>query len=216
MVLLNNDLPHIFIGIAGGTASGKTSIAKKIVDSFKDTNSVVILKEDDYYKDQSHLTFQERIKTNYDHPFAFDHQLLIEHLNVLISGGTIEKPTYDYVNHTRSKVTEVIKYSDVIILEGLFVLESKEIRDLLDIKVFVDTPSDVRFIRRLLRDVKERERTLDSVVNQYMSTVREMHEQFIEPSKKFADVIIPEGGKNYVAIDLLVTKISSIIAENMI
>ena len=158
----------------------------------------------------------ERIKTNYDHPFAFDHQLLIEHLNVLISGGTIEKPTYDYVNHTRSKVTEVIKYSDVIILEGLFVLESKEIRDLLDIKVFVDTPSDVRFIRRLLRDVKERERTLDSVVNQYMSTVREMHEQFIEPSKKFADVIIPEGGKNYVAIDLLVTKISSIIAENMI
>lgn len=158
----------------------------------------------------------ERIKTNYDHPFAFDHQLLIEHLNVLINGGTIEKPTYDYVNHTRSKVTEVIKYSDVIILEGLFVLESKEIRDLLDIKVFVDTPSDVRFIRRLLRDVKERERTLDSVVNQYMSTVREMHEQFIEPSKKFADVIIPEGGKNYVAIDLLVTKISSIIAENMI
>ena len=142
--------------------------------------------------------------------------MLIEHLNVLISGGTIEKPTYDYVNHTRSKVTEVIKYSDVIILEGLFVLESKEIRDLLDIKVFVDTPSDVRFIRRLLRDVKERERTLDSVVNQYMSTVREMHEQFIEPSKKFADVIIPEGGKNYVAIDLLVTKISSIIAENMI
>ena len=158
----------------------------------------------------------ERIKTNYDHPFAFDHQLLIEHLNVLINGGTIEKPTYDYVNHTRSKVTEVIKYSDVIILEGLFVLESKEIRDLLDIKVFVDTPSDVRFIRRLLRDVKERERTLDSVVNQYMSTVREMHEQFIEPSKKFADVIIPEGGKNYVEIDLLVTKISSIIAENMI
>ena len=206
----------IIIGIAGGSASGKTSISRKLYETFEKTNSVVIIKEDDYYKNQDHLPMSERIKTNYDHPFAFDHQLLIEHLNVLISGGTIEKPTYDYVNHTRSKVTEVIKYSDVIILEGLFVLESKEIRDLLDIKVFVDTPSDVRFIRRLLRDVKERERTLDSVVNQYMSTVREMHEQFIEPYKKFADVIIPEGGKNYVAIDLLVTKISSIIAENMI
>ena len=206
----------IIIGIAGGSASGKTSISRKLFETFEKTNSVVIIKEDDYYKNQDHLPMSERIKTNYDHPFAFDHQLLIEHLNVLINGGTIEKPTYDYVNHTRSKVTEVIKYSDVIILEGLFVLESKEIRDLLDIKVFVDTPSDVRFIRRLLRDIKERERTLDSVVNQYMSTVREMHEQFIEPSKKFADVIIPEGGKNYVAIDLLVTKISSIIAENMI
>ncbi|MDD6004662.1 MAG: uridine kinase [Firmicutes bacterium] len=206
----------IIIGIAGGSASGKTSISRKLFETFEKTNSVVIIKEDDYYKNQDYLPMSERIKTNYDHPFAFDHQLLIEHLNVLINGGTIEKPTYDYVNHTRSKVTEVIKYSDVIILEGLFVLESKEIRDLLDIKVFVDTPSDVRFIRRLLRDVKERERTLDSVVNQYMSTVREMHEQFIEPSKKFADVIIPEGGKNYVAIDLLVTKISSIIAENMI
>ena len=206
----------IIIGIAGGSASGKTSISRKLFEAFEKTNSVVIIKEDDYYKNQDYLPMSERIKTNYDHPFAFDHQLLIEHLNVLINGGTIEKPTYDYVNHTRSKVTEVIKYSDVIILEGLFVLESKEIRDLLDIKVFVDTPSDVRFIRRLLRDVKERERTLDSVVNQYMSTVREMHEQFIEPSKKFADVIIPEGCKNYVAIDLLVTKISSIIAENMI
>ena len=206
----------IIIGIAGGSASGKTSISRKLFETFEKTNSVVIIKEDDYYKNQDYLPMSERIKTNYDHPFAFDHQLLIEHLNVLINGGTIEKPTYDYVNHTSSKVTEVIKYSDVIILEGLFVLESKEIRDLLDIKVFVDTPSDVRFIRRLLRDVKERERTLDSVVNQYMSTVREMHEQFIEPSKKFADVIIPEGGKNYVAIDLLVTKISSIIAENMI
>ena len=156
----------IIIGIAGGSASGKTSISRKLFETFEKTNSVVIIKEDDYYKNQDYLPMSERIKTNYDHPFAFDHQLLIEHLNVLINGGTIEKPTYDYVNHTRSKVTEVIKYSDVIILEGLFVLESKEIRDLLDIKVFVDTPSDVRFIRRLLRDVKERERTLDSVVNQ--------------------------------------------------
>ena len=206
----------VIIGIAGGSASGKTSVAEILRDAYDGNNSVTIIRQDDYYKDQSHMPFEERLKTNYDHPFAFDNDLLIDQLNKLIEGYSIEKPTYDYANHTRSSVTETISPCDVIILEGLFVLESKEIRDLLDIKVFVDTPSDVRFIRRLLRDVKERERTLDSVVNQYMSTVREMHEQFIEPSKKFADVIIPEGGKNYVAIDLLVTKISSIIAENMI
>ena len=158
----------------------------------------------------------QRVKTNYDHPFAFDHELLIKQLNDLISGKDIEKPTYDYVNHTRSSKTEIVTYSDVIILEGLFVLESKEIRDLLDIKVFVDTPSDVRFIRRFLRDVNERKRTLDSIVNQYLTTVRDMHEQFIEPSKKYADLIIPEGGHNYVAIDLLVTKISSIIAQKVV
>lgn len=206
----------IIIGIAGGSASGKTSISKKLFETFEKSNSVVIIKEDDYYKNQDHLPMSERVKTNYDHPFAFDHELLIEQLHMLINGDDIEKPIYDYVNHTRSCETEKIAHSDVIILEGLFVLESKEIRDLLDIKVFVDTPSDVRFIRRLLRDVNERGRTLDSVVNQYLSTVREMHEQFIEPSKRFADVIIPEGGKNYVAIDLLVTKISSIIEKNMI
>lgn len=206
----------VIIGIAGGSASGKTSIAHTLYNTFEKTNSVVIIKEDDYYKNQDHLTMAQRVKTNYDHPFAFDHELLIKQLNDLISGKDIEKPTYDYVNHTRSHKTEIVTYSDVIILEGLFVLESKEIRDLLDIKVFVDTPSDVRFIRRLLRDVNERKRTLDSIVNQYLTTVRDMHEQFIEPSKKFADLIIPEGGHNYVAIDLLVTKISSIIAQKVV
>lgn len=206
----------VIIGIAGGSASGKTSIAHTLYNTFEKTNSVVIIKEDDYYKNQDHLTMAQRVKTNYDHPFAFDHELLIEQLNDLISGKDIEKPTYDYVNHTRSAKTEIVTYSDVIILEGLFVLESKEIRDLLDIKVFVDTPSDVRFIRRLLRDVNERKRTLDSIVNQYLTTVRDMHEQFIEPSKKYADLIIPEGGHNYVAIDLLVTKISSIIAQKVV
>lgn len=206
----------VIIGIAGGSASGKTSIAHTLYNTFEKTNSVVIIKEDDYYKNQDHLTMDQRVKTNYDHPFAFDHELLIKQLNDLISGKDIEKPTYDYVNHTRSSKTEIVTYSDVIILEGLFVLESKEIRDLLDIKVFVDTPSDVRFIRRLLRDVNERKRTLDSIVNQYLTTVRDMHEQFIEPSKKYADLIIPEGGHNYVAIDLLVTKISSIIAQKVV
>lgn len=216
MVLLNNDLPHIFIGIAGGTASGKTSIAKKIVDSFKDTNSVVILKEDDYYKDQSHLTFQERIKTNYDHPLAFDHDLLIKHIDELKKGKDINKPTYDFVTHNRSNVTEVVKAADVIILEGLFVLENKEIRDRLDIKVFVDTPADLRFIRRLTRDIEERGRTMESVVNQYCNTVRIMHDEFIEPSKKYADIIIPLGGENVIAIDLLETKIDSILKHKML
>ena len=206
----------VIIGIAGGSASGKTSIAHTLYNTFEKSNSVVIIKEDDYYKNQDHLTMAQRVKTNYDHPFAFDHELLIKQLNDLISGKDIEKPTYDYVNHTRSHKTEIVTYSDVIILEGLFVLESKEIRDLLDIKVFVDTPSDVRFIRRLLRDFNERKRTLDSIVNQYLTTVRDMHEQFIEPSKKYADLIIPEGGHNYVAIDLLVTKISSIIAQKVV
>ena len=216
MVLLNNDLPHIFIGIAGGTASGKTSIAKKIVDSFKDTNSVVILKEDDYYKDQSHLTFQERIKTNYDHPLAFDHDLLIKHIDELKKGKDINKPTYDFVTHNRSNVTEVVKAADVIILEGLFVLENKEIRDRLDIKVFVDTPADLRFIRRLTRDIEERGRTMESVVNQYCNTVRIMHDEFIETSKKYADIIIPLGGENVIAIDLLETKIDSILKHKML
>lgn len=206
----------IIIGIAGGSASGKTSIAKKLFETFEKTNSVSIIRYDDYYKSQDHLTMEERVKTNYDHPFAFDQDLLIEHLKSLLEHKDINKPLYDYKVHTRSKDTELITASDVILLEGLFVLESKEIRDLLDIKIFVDTAADVRFIRRLTRDVNERGRSLDSVVTQYLTTVREMHEQFIEPSKRYADVIIPEGGMNKVAIDLLVTKISSIINKKML
>jgi uridine kinase len=201
----------IIIGIAGGSASGKTSIAGRIKDTFSDQKSVLIIRQDDYYKDQSELSMEERYKTNYDHPFAFDNEYLIEQMRELISGKTIEKPTYDFVAHTRSQVTETVHAADVIILEGLFVLEDEKIRDLLDIKIFVDTAADIRFIRRLLRDVKERGRTLDSVVNQYVNTVRVMHETFIEPSKRYADVIIPEGGQNTVAIDLLTTKIRSII-----
>jgi len=201
----------IIIGIAGGSASGKTSIAGRIKDTFSDQKSVLIIRQDDYYKDQSEMTMEERYKTNYDHPFAFDNEYLIAQMQALMNGETIEKPTYDFVAHTRSKVTETVHAADVIILEGLFVLEDERIRDLLDIKIFVDTAADIRFIRRLLRDVKERGRTLDSVVNQYVNTVRVMHETFIEPSKRYADVIIPEGGQNTVAIDLLTTKIRSII-----
>ena len=206
----------LLIGIAGGSASGKTTIAQCLKAEFEQTRSVVIIREDDYYKDQSQKTMAERVKTNYDHPFAFDHALMIEQIDALLAGQAIEKPVYDFVQHTRSTVTEVIEPCDVVVLEGLFVLEEPELRKRLNIKVYVDTDADIRFIRRLLGDVEERGRTLQSVVNQYTETVRVMHEQFIEPSKRYADVIIPEGGSNVVAIDLLKTKISSIISPNML
>lgn len=201
----------IIIGIAGGSASGKTSISKRLFHEYRDHNTVVVIRQDDYYRCQDHLTMEERLKTNYDHPFAFDNEYLVSQIQDLMNGKSIKKPLYDFVNHTRSEETEEIRPADVIIIEGLFVLENKDLRNLLDIKVFVDAPADVRFIRRLMRDVNERGRSLDNVVDQYMSTVRTMHEMFVEPSKRYADVIIPEGGKNVVAIDLLTTKISSII-----
>ena len=201
----------IIVGIAGGSASGKTSISRRLKKQFDNERSVLIIRQDDYYKDQSDKPMEERIKTNYDHPFAFDNDLLLEHIQKLSAGETVEKPTYDFVNHTRSDVTETCYPCDVLILEGLFVLEDENIRNLLDIKIFVDTDADVRFIRRLIRDVKERGREVDNIVSQYLDTVRPMHEQFIEPSKRYADIIIPEGGHNLVAIDLLVTKINSVI-----
>ena len=205
----------VIIGIAGGSASGKTSVAEILRDAYDGNNSVTIIRQDDYYKDQSHMPFEERLKTNYDHPFAFDNDLLIDQLNKLIEGYSIEKPTYDYANHTRSSVTETRSPCDVIILEGLFVLQDEAIRNMLDMKIFIDTDADIRFIRRLKRDVKERARTLESVCQQYMTTVRVMHNAFVEPSKKYADIIIPEGSHNTVAIDLLMTKISSIIKNNL-
>ena len=206
----------LIIGIAGGSASGKSSISAQLKAQYEQSGSVVIIRQDDYYKDQSEKTMEERVKTNYDHPFAFDNTLLVSQLEMLLDGQTIEKPIYDFVHHTRAKKTETVEPSDVIVLEGLFILEEVTLRNLCDIKLFVDTDADLRFIRRLLRDVKERGRTLDSVVEQYQSTVREMHNLFVEPSKRYADVIIPEGGKNSVALDLLMTKISSIIRENMV
>lgn len=206
----------IVIGIAGGSASGKTSISRQLKEAYEGSESVVILRQDDYYKDQSAKTMDERVLTNYDHPFAFDNDLLVQHVHQLIEGMAIKKPTYDFANHNRSDVWECIEPCDVLVLEGLFILENEQLRNLCDIKIFVDTDADLRFIRRLTRDVKKRGRTLDSVVSQYMNTVRDMHNLFVEPSKHYADVIIPEGGHNVVAIDLLITKISSIIKENML
>lgn len=200
----------LLIGISGGTGSGKSTVTKKLVELIKEEN-VAVIEEDSYYKDQSNISFEERVKTNYDHPFAFDNKLLIEHLKDLKSGKSIEKPLYDFELHNRKKETLLVEAKEVVILEGILILSEEEIRDLLDIKVFVDTDSDVRIIRRILRDIKERGRSLDSVIYQYMKTVRPAHLQFIELSKKYADIIIPEGGYNDVAIDLIYQKIKSII-----
>ncbi len=209
MIVLNRP---ILIGITGGTGSGKSTVAMEIFGSLPEKN-IVIIEQDSYYKDQSHLSFEERVKTNYDHPFAFDNDLLIEHLSQLMNGNPINKPIYDFEEHTRRKETNIVYPKDIIIIEGILILDDKRMRDLLDIKIFVDTDSDVRIIRRITRDINERGRTLDSVIKQYMSTVRPAHMQFIEPSKRYADIIIPEGGYNKVAIDLMVTKVKSIISK---
>ena len=201
----------IIIGIAGGSASGKTSISRQVYEFFKGSHTTCIIKQDDYYKDQSHLSFEERVKTNYDHPMAFDNDLLVEHLKALINGKSIEKPSYDFTVHNRSKETAIVESRDIILVEGILILEDPRIRELLDIKVYVDTDADIRILRRLVRDINERGRTVESVVDQYLNIVRPMHLQFTEPSKKYADIIIPEGGHNYVAIDLLMAKIRDIL-----
>ncbi|MCR1960836.1 uridine kinase [Thomasclavelia cocleata] len=203
----------VIIGIAGGSASGKTAVAYKIYEYFKGKHTIKIIKLDDYYKDQSHLTMEKRVLTNYDHPFAFDMELLVKHLDCLKAGQAIQKPIYNFELHNRAEEIETIYPRDVFILEGLFVLNESQIRQRCDILVYVDTDADIRFIRRLQRDMKERGRSLDSICNQYLTTVRPMHEQFIETSKKYAHIIIPEGGSNTVAIDLLITKICSIVEE---
>ncbi|WP_332647310.1 uridine kinase [Lysinibacillus sp. 54212] len=200
----------VVIGIAGGSCSGKTSVTRAIYDVFRD-HSVVVIEQDYYYNDQSHMTFEERLQTNYDHPLAFDTDLLIQHIHSLLDRKPINKPVYDYVQHTRAKEVIHVEPKDVIILEGILVLEDERLRELMDIKLFVDTDSDLRIIRRIQRDINERGRTADSVIEQYLSAVRPMHNMFIEPTKRYADVIIPEGGDNNVAIDLMVTKIKTIL-----
>ncbi|EUJ29902.1 Uridine kinase [Listeria grayi] len=207
---MNKNKKPIVVGVTGGSGSGKTTVTKAIYDYFQG-HSILMLEQDYYYKDQSHLPMQERRKTNYDHPLAFDTDLLIEHLKMLLNYETIEKPVYDYTIDTRSSEVIIQEPKEVIILEGILILEDPRLRELMDIKVYVDTDDDIRFIRRLTRDINDRGRTMESVIDQYLSVVKPMHNEFIEPTKKFADIIFPEGGKNRVAIDLMTTKIASIL-----
>lgn len=203
------ELNPIIIGIAGGTGSGKSTLADNIKKEFK--NNISMLSHDYYYKNNSHLPFEERVKLNYDHPEAFDTDLLIEHLQKLKNGETIKRPSYSFIDHLREEETYEVVPKKVIIVEGILIFENKALRDMMDIKIFVDASADIRFIRRLLRDVEERGRTVPSVVDQYCRTVKPMHDQFVEPSKKYADIIVPKGGYNKVALNMIVEKIRSII-----
>lgn len=202
---------NIIIGIAGGSGSGKTSVAKALVKDMH-LNGTVIIEQDWYYKDLSHLPQEERMKWNFDHPNSVEFDLLISDLKKMLNRETVDVPQYNYVTHSRAKETLTIKPQKVILVEGIMVLYEPKLRDLLDIKIFVDTDADIRFIRRLKRDIYKRGRAIDNVIDQYMKTVRPMHETFVEPSKRFADIIIPEGGHNKVAIDLIRTKITSLIS----
>lgn len=203
------ELNPIIIRIAGGTGSGKSTLAENIRKEF--ANNITMLSHDYYYKSNSNLSFDERKKLNFDHPDAFDTDLLIEHLTKLKNGEIIYRPNYSFVDHIREEQTFKVIPKKVILLDGILIFENKELRDMMDIKIFVDTDADIRFIRRLVRDVRDRGRTIDSVIEQYKTTVKPMHEQFVEPSKKYADIIVPEGGYNHVALNMIIEKIRSII-----
>lgn len=197
------------IGVAGGSGSGKSTIARTVVEVVGHSN-VAYIQQDSYYYDMHHLPFEVRSKLNYDHLDAIDNDLLIKHLDHLKHGKNIKKPIYDFKTHSRLEQTESVPAKRVILIEGILVLAHEKLRDMMDIKIFVDTDADIRLIRRISRDVGERGRTIESVVEQYINTVRPMHEKFVDPCKKFADLIIPEGGHNEVAMDMLITKIKSI------
>ncbi|MSU86930.1 uridine kinase [Streptococcus dysgalactiae] len=202
----------IIIGVTGGSGGGKTSVSRAILDSFPNAR-IAMIQHDSYYKDQSHMSFEERVKTNYDHPLAFDTDFMIQQLKELLAGRPVDIPIYDYKKHTRSDKTFRQDPQDVIIVEGILVLEDERLRELMDIKLFVDTDDDIRIIRRIKRDMMERGRSLESIIDQYTSVVKPMYHQFIEPSKRYADIVIPEGVSNIVAIDLINTKIASILGE---
>lgn len=202
----------IIIGVTGGSGGGKTSVSRAILDSFPNAR-IAMIQHDSYYKDQSHMSFEERVKTNYDHPLAFDTDFMIQQLKELLAGRPVDIPIYDYKKHTRSDKTFRQDPQDVIIVEGILVLEDERLRELMDIKLFVDTDDDIRIIRRIKRDMMERGRSLESIIDQYTSVVKLMYHQFIEPSKRYADIVIPEGVSNVVAIDLINTKIASILGE---
>ena len=202
----------IVIGIAGGTGSGKSTMINNIKKQFSD--EITMLSHDFYYKAHDDMTYAERCQLNYDHPDAFDTDLMIQHIKELKDWKPIERPVYDFTIHNRVAETVTVRPAKVVVVEGILIFENKELLDLFDIKVFVDTDADVRIIRRILRDVQERGRTLESVVTQYLTTVKLMHEQFVEPSKKNADIIVPEGGFNVVALDMLNQRIHALLHED--
>ncbi len=197
----------IVIGIAGGTGSGKTTLTRHLVDTFGENVSVVY--HDNYYKAHPNMTYEERSALNYDHPDAFDTGLMVEDLKTLCAGKTIHCPVYDYSIHNRSDKTVEVKPTRVVIVEGILIFHDKALRDLMDIKIFVDTDADVRILRRILRDVKERGRSLDSAISQYLTTVKPMHEQFVQPSRQYADIVVLAGGHNLVALDMITQRIRS-------
>ena len=203
----------ILIGIAGGTGSGKTSIAKAIASDFG-KSEVALIEQDAYYRDLSNLTMEKRSVFNFDHPDAVDFHFMELQLNELIQGNNVNIPIYDFTTHTRKNETQFVEKHLIIILEGILTLFHQEIRDMMDIKIYVETADDIRIIRRLKRDMEKRERTFNSIIEQYYNTVRPMHIQFVEPTKKYADIIIPEGGQNKVAVDILRTKIMTLILKN--
>jgi uridine kinase len=202
--------PTTVIGICGGSGSGKTTIVRKISELVTD---FVFIPQDNYYKSAEYISNSNITAFNFDHPEAFDNDLIVRQLEALRRGETIEMPTYDFVHHRRRQETITMASRKIIIFEGIMVFTNKEVRDLIDLKIFVDTPDDIRFIRRLIRDIKERGRTVDSVVEQYLNVVRPGHYQFIEPTKAYADIIIPEGGANERALNVLVTFIKSVVGD---
>lgn len=201
------NMETIMIGIAGGSGSGKTTLTKHLMEHFG--NDVSVVYHDNYYKAHPNMPFEERAQLNYDHPNAFDSELLAEDLKALVAGTAINCPVYDYADHDRSSETVEVHPTQVIIVEGILIFENKELRDLMDIKIFVDTDADVRILRRILRDVKERGRSLDSVIEQYLTTVKPMHEQFAQPSRQYADLVVLDGGHNLVALDMITQRIQS-------
>jgi len=202
----------LIVGIAGGSGSGKTTLVREILKLLPG-QSVVVIPQDAYYKDNSQLSLEERRRINYDHPDSIDTDLLVRHLAALKAGRAIERPTYDFTTYTRQPATVHVEPVDVIIIEGILILENRRLRELMDLKLFVDTDADIRLIRRLTRDIQERGRTLDSVIQQYTETVRPMHLEFVEPSKRHADVIIPEGGLNEAAIAMIAARLEYILAR---
>ena len=201
----------LVIGIAGGTGSGKTTLMNRIIERF--SQDVTVLSHDNYYKRHDELTYEQRCQLNYDEPAALETDLMARHLDLLRQGQTIECPVYDFTVHNRSEETISIPAKKVIIVEGILIFENKPLRDLMDIKIFVDTDADVRLCRRISRDVRKRGRTLESVLDQYQTTVKPMHEMYVEPSKKFADIVVPEGGKNLVALDMIMGRIQRHLEE---